>query len=132
MTRRPTLRSLMTAGKPLVTPVAHDALSARLIELAGFRSIAIGGSSMLAARFALPDLGIAALAEMVAGARDILAATTLPCSIDGDDGYGDVKGVVRTVRAYEAIYFPAEKIHFERDDPKTVARMVIPNDPRLA
>jgi 2-methylisocitrate lyase-like PEP mutase family enzyme len=103
MTRRPTLRSLMTAGKPLVTPVAHDALSARLIELAGFRSIAIGGSSMLAARFALPDLGLAALAEMVAGARDILAATTLPCSIDGDDGYGDVKGVVQTVRAYEAI-----------------------------
>jgi 2-methylisocitrate lyase-like PEP mutase family enzyme len=103
MRGRPSLRSLMTAGRPLVTPVAHDALSARLIELAGFRSISIGGSSMLAARFALPDLGLAALGEMVAGARDILAATNLPCSIDGDDGYGDVKGIVQTVRAYEAI-----------------------------
>ena len=88
---RPTLRSALAAERPLVTPLAHDALSVRLIERAGFRAFAIGGSAMLAARYALPDLGIAALGEMGDGIRDIAAATSLPFLADGDDGYGDAK-----------------------------------------
>jgi uridine kinase len=36
-----------------------------------------------------------------------------------------------TVRAYETIYFPAQKIHLERDSPRAVAH-VWPNDPRLS
>jgi len=100
---RPTLRSALDAERPLVTPLAHDALSARLIAAAGFRAFAIGGSAMLAARFGLPDIGLAALGEMVDGIRDIAAATPLPFLADGDDGYGDAKSVARTVAAYEAL-----------------------------
>jgi uridine kinase len=37
-----------------------------------------------------------------------------------------------TIRAYETIYFPAQRIHFERDDPRAAATAVIVNDPRLA
>jgi len=40
---------------------------------------------------------------MVAGVRDILDATALPCLVDADDGYGDVKSVVNTIEAYERI-----------------------------
>jgi uridine kinase len=36
-----------------------------------------------------------------------------------------------TVRAYETIYFPAQRIHLERDNPRAAASRVIPNDPRL-
>lgn len=97
------LRDLHRDHQPLVCPLAHDALSARLIERAGFKTFNVGGSALLAARFALPDLGIAALGEMVAGLRDIVEATTLPCLVDADDGYGDVKGVTRTIQSYEAI-----------------------------
>jgi 2-methylisocitrate lyase-like PEP mutase family enzyme len=97
------LRQLAAEERPLVTPVAHDALSARLIADAGFKAIAIGGSSMLAARYALPDLGLAALGEMVDGAREILAATDLPCIIDADDGYGDLKSVARTMEVYQRL-----------------------------
>jgi len=101
MTRRKTsLRRLVAEEKPLVTPLAHDALTARMIERAGFRSIGIGGSAMLAARYALPDIGIAALGEMAAGIADIIAATDLPVMVDGDDGYGDLKSVVRMVEVY--------------------------------
>jgi 2-methylisocitrate lyase-like PEP mutase family enzyme len=100
---RPTLREALAAERPLVTPLAHDALSARLIAQAGFRAFAIGGSAMLAARFALPDIGLVGLGEMVDGIRDIAAATALPFLADGDDGYGDVKSVARMVAAYEAI-----------------------------
>ena len=100
---RPTMASALAAEQPLVMPLAHDALSARLIARAGFRAFAIGGSAMLAARYALPDLGLVGLADMVAGIRDISDATPLPFMVDGDDGYGDVKATVRMVHAYERV-----------------------------
>lgn len=100
---RTTLRQALDAERPLVTPLAHDALSARLIARAGFRAFAIGGSAMLASRFGLPDVGLIGLADMAAGIRDIAAATPLPFLADGDDGYGDVKSVARTVETYEML-----------------------------
>lgn len=36
-----------------------------------------------------------------------------------------------TVHAYRTIYFPAQKIHFERDDPRGSVDLVVPNDSRL-
>jgi 2-methylisocitrate lyase-like PEP mutase family enzyme len=101
MRRRHTIQQALALEKPLITPAAHDALTARMIDRAGFQAMAIGGSSMLAARYGLPDLGLAALGEMLEGARDIIGATDLPLIMDGDDGYGDVKSVVRMIHAYE-------------------------------
>lgn len=100
---RPTLRSALAREHPLVTPLAHDALSARLIARAGFHAFTIGGSALLASRYGLPDIGLVGLADMVDGIRDIAGATPLPFMADGDDGYGDVKSVARTVEAYESI-----------------------------
>jgi 2-methylisocitrate lyase-like PEP mutase family enzyme len=101
--RRPSIRDALARETPLVTPLAHDALSARMIEQAGFHAFAIGGSAMLAARHAYPDIGLIGLTDMVAGIRDIAAASSLPFFADADDGYGDVKSVARTIAAYEAI-----------------------------
>lgn len=115
---RPSLRIAMGAERPLVTPLAHDALSARLIERAGFRAFTIGGSAMLAARFALPDIGLAALGEMTEGIRDIAAASALPFFADGDDGYGDVKSVARTVESYERVGVGAILIEDQRREGK--------------
>jgi 2-methylisocitrate lyase-like PEP mutase family enzyme len=99
----PSLREIHRTHQPLVSPLAHDALSARLIEQAGFKSFNVGGSALLAARHALPDLGLAGFGEMLAGIRDIVDASRLPCLVDADDGYGDVKSVTRTIQGYEAI-----------------------------
>jgi len=115
---RAALRSALAAERPLVTPLAHDALSARLIERAGFRAFTIGGSAMLAARYALPDLGIAALGEMADGIRDIAAATSLPFLADGDDGYGDAKSVAHTVRTYERLGVGGILLEDQRRDRK--------------
>jgi len=101
--QRPTIKSAMEGEQPLVTPLAHDALSARLIARAGFRAFAIGGSAMLATRFGLPDIGLIGVSDMTAGIRDIAAATALPFFADGDDGYGDVKSVARTIEIYERL-----------------------------
>lgn len=100
---RPSFRHALERETPLVTPLAHDALSARLIEDAGFNAFTVGGSALLAARHAYPDIGLIGLTDMVDGLRDIAAASCLPFLADADDGYGDVKSVARTVAAYEAI-----------------------------
>jgi 2-methylisocitrate lyase-like PEP mutase family enzyme len=100
---RPSFRAALACEIPLVTPLAHDALSARLIEQAGFKAFAVGGSAMLAARHAYPDIGLIGLSDMTQGLRDLAAASNLPFVADADDGYGDVKSVARLVAAYEAI-----------------------------
>jgi 2-methylisocitrate lyase-like PEP mutase family enzyme len=100
---RPSFRAALAQEMPLITPLAHDALSARLIEQAGFHAFAVGGSAMLAARHAYPDIGLIGLTDMTDGLRDIAAASRLPFVADADDGYGDVKSVARLVAAYEAI-----------------------------
>lgn len=100
---RPTWNALLAVPEPLLLPVAHDALSARLIEAAGFRAASVGGFALVGARHGIPDIGLVGLKEMADGVRDILAATTLPLMIDGDDGYGDVKNVTRTMRTYERL-----------------------------
>ncbi len=94
-------RAALAANSPLLLPVAHDALSAKLIEQAGFAAYSIGGFPLVGARHAIPDIGLVGLGEMSAGMRDIMAASSLPVMVDGDDGYGDEKNVTNTVRTYE-------------------------------
>ncbi len=106
----PTWKELVSGPEPLLLPCAHDALSARLIEQAGFAAYSIGGFPLVGARYGLPDVGLVGLGEMAAGMRDIVAASSLPVLVDADDGYGDTKNVARTLRTYEemgvsAIFF---------------------------
>ena len=96
-----TIRQLLDEKKPLLLVVAHDALSARLIELAGFRAYTIGGFALVGVRYGLPDVGVASFGEISAGVGDIMRGSSLPVIVDGDDGYGDVKNVTRTVETYE-------------------------------
>ena len=98
---RPSWSTLLGNAKPLVLPGAYDALSAKLIERAGFEAFIVGGFPLLGSRYGLPDIGLVGLGEMAAGMADILAATSLPVLVDADHGYGDVKNVTRTVRIYE-------------------------------
>jgi 2,3-dimethylmalate lyase len=99
--KRPTWREALSKEKPLVLAGAHDALSARLIEQAGFTAYIIGGFPLVGSRYGIPDLGLVGLGEMAAGVRDIMSGSSLPVLIDGDHGYGDVKNVTRTIQIYE-------------------------------
>lgn len=101
--KRKTFAQLLREQRPLHLPAAHDALSARLIELAGFRAYGIGGFPLIGCRYALADVGVASFGDMVAGVRDVMMGSSLPVLVDADDGYGDVKNVTRTVETYEAM-----------------------------
>jgi 2,3-dimethylmalate lyase len=100
-------RSLIDAakrdGRCLTVPGVHDALSARIAERLGFESYFIGGFPVVGARYAAPDLGLKGFGEISAAVRDIIAASSLPVFVDGDDGYGDVKNIVHTVHEYERL-----------------------------
>jgi 2-methylisocitrate lyase-like PEP mutase family enzyme len=102
-TRPPAWKELLKQEQPLLLPCAHDALSARLIERAGFSAYSIGGFALVGSRYGIPDIGLAAFGEISAGIRDIMAATDLPVMVDGDTGYGDVKNVAHTIEGYEAM-----------------------------
>ncbi len=99
--KNPTWKALLEREKPLLLPGAHDALSARLIERAGFAAFVVGGYALVGSRYAIPDIGLAAFGEISAGIRDIMGATDLPIMVDCDTGYGDVKNVTRTIQGYE-------------------------------
>ena len=105
------LRARLQSGKILVAPGAYDALSARLLEQAGFEAVYRGGYAASAAAFALPDHGITTLTDMVDHQRRMTNAIGLPVIADADTGYGEVPQVVHTVHELEAA--GAAAIQFE-------------------
>jgi 2-methylisocitrate lyase-like PEP mutase family enzyme len=101
--KRKTWKELLDRDTPLLLPAAHDALTARLIEQAGFEAYQVGGFALSAAYFALPDLGLTCWGEELNAIWQIMQGSKLPILVDADDGYGDVKNVTRTVQGYEDI-----------------------------
>lgn len=85
----------------LVVPGAFDALSAKLVEAAGFRAIYMTGFGTAASIFGVPDIGLLTMTEMVENAKRICDVTTIPLIVDADTGYGNHLNVIRTVKEYE-------------------------------
>ena len=100
---RKTWREVLDQSAPLLLPVAHDALTARVIEQAGYPAYQIGGFALVGSRFAYPDIDLAQFGENSAVMRDTIAASSLPVLVDADDAYGDAKNVTRVVQGYEAM-----------------------------
>jgi 2,3-dimethylmalate lyase len=100
-TPRARLRERITGPAPLVAPGAYDALSARLIEQAGFDAVYMTGFGTTASLIGRPDVGLLSGAEMVDNARRIVSAVDVPVIADADTGYGNAINVVRTVQLYE-------------------------------
>ena len=98
---RPRLCELLARPEPLVAPGAYDALSARLVEQAGFDVVYMTGFGTTASLAGRPDVGLLTGTEMVDNARRIAAAVDVPVIADADTGYGNAINVVRTVQAYE-------------------------------
>lgn len=92
------LRALFEQNDLLVAPCCYDALSARLIEQAGFEMTFMSGFSASASRIGQPDLGLMSYGEVVDQTRNIAEATSLPFVADGDTGYGNAMNVIRTVK----------------------------------
>lgn len=95
------LKKLILDKEILVMPGAHDALSAKIIEMVGFKAVTMGGYAASAASLAKPDVSLLSLTEYVNIVRNIVEAVDLPLFVDGDTGHGNVTNVQRTVRLFE-------------------------------
>ncbi len=94
------MRGLLRKGI-VVMPGAHDAITAVLIERAGFDAVYITGSGLATAVAGLPDIGLMTMGEVVEHARYIANAVDIPAICDADTGYGEVLNVMRSVREFE-------------------------------
>jgi carboxyvinyl-carboxyphosphonate phosphorylmutase len=103
-------RDLIAAPEILVLPGAWDALSALLIEQAGFQGVYVTGGG-IARSSGVPDIGLITLSEQVARVKMICEAVTVPVLADADTGYGNALNLMRTVREMEAA--GAAGVHIE-------------------
>ncbi|GIW42232.1 MAG: phosphoenolpyruvate mutase [Candidatus Binatia bacterium] len=79
---------------------AHDALSAKLVEEAGFDAVWASGFGISAVS-GVPDANILTMTENLDAVKRIAEATALPVVADCDTGYGNAINVLRTVHEYE-------------------------------
>jgi 2-methylisocitrate lyase-like PEP mutase family enzyme len=94
------LRELLRSATPLLVPGCYSALSAKILETAGFPAVYMSGYGTSLSLLGLPDAGLATMTEMHANARYIANAVGVPVIADADNGYGNAINVIRTVREY--------------------------------
>lgn len=101
MNTRLELKKLLEAKEILVAPGAHDALTAKIIEKAGFKAVYMTGYGQAASHLGQPDVGLLTMTEMVRRAANFVEAVNIPVIADADTGFGNSINVQRTVREYE-------------------------------
>ncbi len=94
-------KNLVLDSRILILPGAYDALSAKIVEQAGFKAVTLGGYPASGSLLAKPDVSLLTMTEMVNHARYIAEAVEIPLFVDGDTGHGNVTNVARTVREFE-------------------------------
>lgn len=104
------LRALLGEATMHVMPCCFDALSARLVERAGFPLTFMSGFAVSAARLAAPDTGLISFGEMLDQGRSICQAVAIPVIGDADTGYGNPLNVRRTLESYARAGFAGAMI----------------------
>ncbi len=134
MNRVQQLRDLLAQPGLQVMPCCFDALSAKLIERAGFPVTFMSGFAVSVARLGLPDTGLISYAEMADQGRSICDAVEIPVIGDGDTGYGNPLNVKRTVQGYAKAGFACIMIE-DQVAPKrcghTRGKQVVPREEAL-
>jgi 2-methylisocitrate lyase-like PEP mutase family enzyme len=94
------LRALLKEPAPLILPGCFNAMSARILEHAGFPALYMSGYGTSLNLLGLPDAGLITLTEMALNAKLIASAVRAPLIADADTGFGNAINVVRTVEEY--------------------------------
>ena len=97
-TRR--LRKLLQGKDAVKVAGAHSALSAKLVEEAGFDAVWASGFEISTLR-GVPDANILTMAELLEVAKEINEPIEIPVVADCDNGFGNAINVIRTVQEYE-------------------------------
>jgi len=95
-----TIKQSLLNGENIVLAGAHDALTARLAEEAGFDGI-WGSGFEISASFGVPDANIITMTEQLERCRQMADSVSLPVIADCDNGYGSLANAVRTIQQFE-------------------------------
>ncbi len=95
------LKSRLLSGPTLLAPGCYDALSALLIEQAGFEALYLSGASVSYTQLGRPDIGLVSFDELAGIVGRIRERVDLPLIVDADTGFGSALNVRRTVRLLE-------------------------------
>jgi len=131
MNKGKVLRGLLAAKEILVAPGAHDVLTAKIIEKAGFQAVYMTGYGQAASHLGTADVGLMTMSEMLARANNFASAVDVPVIADGDTGFGNAINVMRTVRQYEMAGVAAIQLEDQVAPKKCghmTGRQVIPMD----
>lgn len=100
MEARKKFKAAMSRPGYVIAPGAHDTLTAKLVEIAGFGAVYLtGGGYSRASGF--PDIGLLSFTEVVLYIGRTVEAVGIPVITDMDSGFGNAINVVRAVREYE-------------------------------
>jgi phosphoenolpyruvate phosphomutase len=80
---------------------AYDALSAKLVERAGFDAVWASSFTISASR-GLPDMSLLTMTEYLEAASHMVVACDIPVLADCDTGFGTAVNVAHMVHRYEA------------------------------
>jgi 2-methylisocitrate lyase-like PEP mutase family enzyme len=78
-------RALMNGPEPLICANAYDVLTARLIEVHGFKAVFVGSSGANQELLSLPDQAVVTVSEIIAYDSVIAANVDIPIVADVDD-----------------------------------------------
>ena len=91
------LKNMLSSGQTEFILEAHNGLSARIVEEAGFKGI-WGSGLALSAQHAVRDNNELSWTQVVEQLEFMTDVTSIPILLDGDTGYGDFNNMRRLVR----------------------------------
>jgi len=109
--RSKAFRQLLEKPGLVLRPCGYDALSALLIEKAGFRLMGTSGYAISASSIGQPDLGLISFGELLERARNLINSVSIPVDVDADTGYGNALNAYWTAKNY--IWIDAAGIRIE-------------------
>jgi 2-methylisocitrate lyase-like PEP mutase family enzyme len=99
--RNARLADRLQQNKILIAPGCYDALTARLVETAGFEAAYVSGAGVSFSQLGAPDVGLVSFAEVLDRVQRIADVTTIPLIADIDTGFGGPLNVIRTIKSFE-------------------------------
>lgn len=97
------LREVLQENEIVIAPGAYDAVSAQIIEKAGFPVAYITGLGNEASDIGYPDLGLTTSTEIVRRAWNITQRLRVPVICDADTGFGGALNLYRTIGLFESV-----------------------------
>ena len=96
-------RELIKRPQIAVMVGAYDALSAKLVERAGFDLTFVHDYGVSASLLGMPDMGLVTMTEMTDILEKVVKAVNIPVIGDAGCGFGNPLNTWRTIREYESV-----------------------------